>query len=884
MTTPDFVVVGNLVPYGANQEISDDWETDWGENDLTVELRSRIDRTEGVVLDSGVITPIDTGTHISANKIPGETAQGTITGERVLQTDTVDVNGTFNIVLTGLASHYSDKTLDLGDNHLALGTYSSHDDDGANNRTTLTFIGDYSGWLVVGANTYRIVEPIGLASDSKDGLQSAADKRRLDGLQQGLAAVAHDTNLGGDGTDDAPLRVIRPLTQAGVGILEGFISEGWQVTGAVGPQRATEYTPTEIAALTYAAMQTDISPRQSNVFVPIRLTAAEQARRNANPTLWRLVVVTTDGDVQDDHPSGGWTNPGGGNYYQVPAVNIGVGENYFVEEFDNLEVDGAKWNRVQVKQAWGINDRPASISKLPVPMVAGTRYILSAADTVAQPRLITALNEGAGVVGIEFNDARTGINGIRQYPSGYSDVNLRGKSVLSYSQNPPGSNFVAANAFLGTALDGVQSYAVDSAPVTGNPGDFEIQGLPTLVAGTGYYGNVGFTTIPTTFLYPPIVYQPADYTAVDGLTAAGTDGAAIWWANSRKPAGTKIPNEEMADRPVANVSGEWPLNRVAGTLGRQYMDLPATYDTIATDQVGPTGQISGTTDSGTGISFFSPTVDLDDANYRDGLFVTVVTITMSNTSSTRLAWERNDSQNDAEDAREAIGEAYVLAASLFSTAANEGITDDNGVIIHTFTAYDDQTAVWNIELYHAHNNLQQAGIMARDKYLSGTTSFNYSIVFTTLWFPHSGGASSAYAGPTFSTHTWTGDVTLPIGTANNEAGAWTAMQTVPLAAGKHTVDFNLFDEGPGARTAFGKIALRLRRTRASVTTTMRDLSAERVNLRGTGKRHFDWLVNVDAEAGDTFVLEGQFATDNIANAPTGFTFNAVDQRVDITSY
>ena len=836
---------------------------------------------------------------VQANRIPGTTATGSFTGSaQLFQIDTVNVNGTLNVVLGGQASDYNDATMDIGDNHLALGTADNIDNDGVNNRTTLTFIGSYSGWITAGtASTWRIVSPISNATASRDGLMSSEDKARFDGLlpsnanplqegtvaqgssprysrqdhvhppggegASGLTAVASDATLGGTGTAADPMRIIRPLTPAQVDILSGFISAGYQVAGVVGPQRSTEYTPTQIAALSYASTQGPVHPRQSNVFVPIRLTTEEQARRNANPNQWRLVVLQSDGSLEESHPSGGWTNPGGGNYYQVPAVNIGVGETYQVEEFDDLEIDGDKWDKEQVKMALGISERPATITKFPTPIVIGTRYILSQADTVAQPVRLTAFAEGAGVVGIEFNDDISGINGIRQYPAGYSDVNLRGRTVLSYSQSPPDSNFVAANVFIGTDVASLQSYATDSAAVTGNPGAFQIQNPPTLTAGTVYFANVGFTTVPTTFLSNPITYEPADYTGLTTQTVRLTDGSHQVWADANKAATTLVPLADLPSYPTTKVTGDWPLARTSGVLGRSKLDLPATFEILATNQTGPGLSLSGSVTRYSAV-LISPTFDLDDANNSHGVLETEVTMSLVEGTivGTNVAFSPATSQDEAQDNRTARVNDFARASTLRFTTVSTG-ADRNGVLIGRQNVYSSGNVVWTLDFYHFRDSQNRVGVMMVAEQVAGTTSFSIASTFSAE-FQHSDGAAAGGATYTRTPLATTVQIDLPA-TANTWT-AWTNIFTTTLTAeqaGVALYEFGLdmatnMPTGGGNRV-FGEY--RVQRTRGADTALIAEATAYLRNFGPLDHRHRSTVTCQDlGVVGDVVTLQARAGT------------------------
>ena len=132
---------------------------------------------DDVVLASGTATAISIGAappNTVADRRPGQTPRGTWSGDtgdpnkRPYQLHLESTNGTLTAVMTGRAATYATDRLHIGNRSVAFSVAQSTD-------TTITtgvtgsqfeFTGDYSGWLVVGANDWSITSaPSGGASD-----------------------------------------------------------------------------------------------------------------------------------------------------------------------------------------------------------------------------------------------------------------------------------------------------------------------------------------------------------------------------------------------------------------------------------------------------------------------------------------------------------------------------------------------------------------------------------------------------------------------------------------------------------------------------------------------------------------------------------------------
>ena len=158
-------------------------------NDYTDADERKLDELggDGIVVANGEFDAIAVGnTHIRASRLPGQAVEGAFRGDtELVQADTVNANGTMNLAFTGQESHYDESTARINGRSAKISQRTSFDNDGVNNITTLTFAGDYSDWIVVGTNTWEIIEPIERASATRDGLMSNQDFSKLATIQAG---------------------------------------------------------------------------------------------------------------------------------------------------------------------------------------------------------------------------------------------------------------------------------------------------------------------------------------------------------------------------------------------------------------------------------------------------------------------------------------------------------------------------------------------------------------------------------------------------------------------------------------------------------------------------------------------------------------------------
>ena len=147
----------------------------------------------------------------------------------------------------------------------------------------------------------------------------------------------------------------------------------------VGPTSSTPYTMVAAMAASYAASQGPISPRMTNVYVPILLTEGEQVRYDAGER-FQIAVFQSESTTPVDVTEGTNWQHITGRYYQALIADIGVSETYRVRAFDNIELvpsqfDVAQWQRV-------LNIVTDTVSELPIPLSVGNTYRLTAPDTI----------------------------------------------------------------------------------------------------------------------------------------------------------------------------------------------------------------------------------------------------------------------------------------------------------------------------------------------------------------------------------------------------------------------------------------------------------------------------------------------------------------------
>ena len=152
------------------------------ENPFTTADEAKLDglgAEGGYTVQSGNLTAVTApGGETEANRIPSTQALGAITGDDDLLQVSLASTGSLTLVLTGLDNKYTGRTFEIGGNHLKF-SQANNFPDGANNRITYVFMGDYSDWVIVGSQSWSIVAPLGLATATVDGLLSSAGFTKL---------------------------------------------------------------------------------------------------------------------------------------------------------------------------------------------------------------------------------------------------------------------------------------------------------------------------------------------------------------------------------------------------------------------------------------------------------------------------------------------------------------------------------------------------------------------------------------------------------------------------------------------------------------------------------------------------------------------------------
>ena len=865
-------------------------DAEWTEDQLSAAVRSRIDRTEGLEVGSGTMNCIDTGTHIEYDGIPGQIlgSLSGATGIEPAQADVVKSNGTLNLILPGLASHYSNTVLDVNSNFLHLSTFSNADNDGVNNRTTLTFAGNHTGWLVAGANSYRLIKPIGLSSDTESGLMTSEQFDKL--------AAAYDATALGSPQDDGTF----PVYLGG-----RFV--GGELVGATQKASGDLDLDAHIEELANNAAHAPAINNLEELLEENVTYVALGSDRDAGGTGNTLNLPFTDGGhnftvrrILDTHDEAkiiidlsnftdsqfslladtNFTLEDGGHVYSFG--NHGFEEDYASSE-DTREIE---FTRHGPQLTTGTHKLRIFKSLSSVNYVSSDIKTVLYASLPDDAKFAVQRAPGEELEGVEKQDMAASLGG-----SGGGGLNQDAVNGLihAYTQPYTLAEKEGNEAFRTRGWVTVGSVA---AGVAAEPSSSEI---------TGYdYATSQTTAAALSNVYVPILLSAAEVTRrnatpnnfrlsvrQDTGQVLETHVSGIWTHVTGNY--YLVPAVNIAESAVYQVEEFDDVELVRGKYNRVQWRAElgitgASLESLADREVGPGLDISGSVTRYSG-QLFTPAFDLDDVDNGDGTFEPEITIILGGTIvGTTVSFIPATTEEEAGDNRSARIFSFVRASTLRASTVSNG-ADGNGVLMGRRSVYSSGNIVWTISAYLFRDGNNQVGISLIGEQEAGTISASLSSNMS-CEFQHQDGGG-IYAGPTFSKHTWTGNVTVPIGSAINTFGAWTPLQTLTLGAGKHTIHFHLYDAAAAGRIAFGALGLRFRRTRGSSTITLDEKPPEVKNFRAgqisNVHRHWELIENVDVVAGDTYTLEARFTSDSLSNLP-GATFNAADQSVDITSY
>ena len=822
------------------------------ENPFTAADEAKLDGLGDVglrTLNSGTVTTVAAaGGDIQATRIPSETAAGSFTGDGDLLQVRLATTGAMTLVLTGLANKYTGRTFELGGRRVPFAQATNVLPDGANNRITYVFFGNYANWVPVGTLDWAVQAPLGLATATEDGLLAAADFTKIDNLPDEIGGnastligfdgtgnyatvpdnflreVETTTGLSGAGTSSDPLSVTVPLTAAQqtkindlpsedianagqvVGFdsggnyatlaqtqgltkaevavdianyglpftadekekLESFSSTGWSNVGMVGPPSNNPYTSVSAVAASYAASQGPISPRMTNVWVPIQLTDAEQARYNGGER-FQVAVLQSNGAVVDFADGINWVNITG-RYYQAQVADIGVSETYRVRAFDNVELEAGHIDVQQWQQTLGITSD--TVAKLPVPLIVGNSYRLTAADTIRQDGRISALQEQTGTLrGIEVNS--NNVNGVRATAPGAGSVAALRNRVWVNLHATPAAGKEPVRLWLGTTITeaATTSYNIASSFVPGVQHTYLADTLDydSLTPGAFYYVNVEFTD--GTFAFASIQVPIGVWTATGQRAVVRTPGTPVDWAefgNTDLIPLVKLPvldNDHLPalideDKIPRHISRSVSLVDGAGTgLIISSSGAPA--------YAAPTGMTTA--------------FDLDDDDNQAGTLQVEGIITMTNRFSNLIAFNQPAAQDDAVTTTTISGITF-LGSVRNSNDYNS--PNDLGVLIGQRTVYNGTTELGTLYLYISHDangimgySLVYIGASGTDTWTFNLTAIRISVSRQDVGVAATPGtASDLTTGTSATAHTWSpkilaDDVDVRIAAAAPAAGS-----------------------------------------------------------------------------------------------------------------
>ena len=798
------------------------------ENPFTAADEAKLDGLGDVglrTLNSGTVTTVAAaGGDVQATRIPSETAAGSFTGDDDLLQVRLSTTGAMTLVLTGLANKYTGRTFELGGRRVPFNQVTNVIPDGANNRITYVFIGDYSNWVPIGTLDWAVQAPLSLATGSEDGLLSSADFTKIENLPDEtmgnastlmaidgtgnyatvpddfLRQVETQTGLSGAGTSADPLSVTDPYSSAEktkldaipeqeasnagqvIGFdaggnyaaipqtqgrtaaqvsqaiaayslpftadekekLEAFSSTGWSDVGMVGPPSNNPYTAVTAVAASYAARQGPISPRMTNVWVPILLTAAEQARYIAGER-FQVAVFQSNGTIVDFADGPNWQLITG-RYYQAQVPDIGVSETYRVRAFDNMELEAGHIDVRQWQGALGITSD--TVAKLPVPLVVGNSYRLTAADTIRQDGRVRALAEQPTLKGIEANQGN--FNGVRSTaPGAGAFASLRNRVWVSLHAAPAAGKDVV-RLWLGTTIANTAAYSVANSAVPGAGHTYLVDGTlnyDSITVDEFYYVNVEYSD--GTFAYPSTPVPVAVWTATGQRTVVRTPGTPVDWAefgNTDDIPLTKIPVMDNAHLPALIDEDKIPRHI---TRSVNLLDGAGTGLIISSSgapaYAAPTGMTTA--------------FDLDDASNQAGTLQVEGIISMSNRLSNTIAFNQAANQDDAVTTTTISGITFlnsVRMSTVYNSPANLG------VLIGSATVYKGTSELGTLSLYISRdaNNVMGYSLVYIGASGSDTWTFNMTAIRISVSrqdvgvVATPGDATILAAGSSTTAHTW----------------------------------------------------------------------------------------------------------------------------------
>ena len=821
--------------------------------------------SDGVVVSSGTATAVAIGTapqNVVADRRPDQTPRGSWSNDtgdanrRPYQLHLESTNGDLTAVMTGSVADYAGLTLQIGERSVQFDHAQSTDTTISPGNTGAEFVwrSNYLGWLVVGANTWSVEEPITesrlLPDNATDGQYVAYNATSSTwnavnaptGGGGGISSVTSDDTLSGQGTAGSALGVTNPFTQADEDKLDGLGGESFTelyqgtVTAALNVRDTeAQRTPGQNAVGSFTGdsqlLRIHVDGDSGNLTLVLEGAEADYTgnrfrlgTRHVSFDDRQIVSVITPSRIEYEF---------GGDYSDW--ITAGTAENWAVLEpvdpFVDASVEG---NALTFTTESGATDvvhlpgRPDPITKLPVPLVTDRLYNLQTADTIdqsvfSQPVLQSQTTQRNAVVNQNnFNDVR----GYASLYSGPQAATVRDRTVLSFhtaqTANPPNA------VFIGTAVGSQTRHAVSSTVIPNFGHTYLVANTfdyGDLMVGTRYLINVQFQD--GSFLFPPTAVAAGVWVATSPRAVAHAAGYPEDWAE--RGTDVEIPLDRLPDIPDSQLvepSASWAK---AG----QPQPVTAGVEELAANQVGPSIAISSSGQTAySSAQNASPTFDLDDSDKSHGVIQMEFAITLGRRSNNTIAFEQAANQDEALTALTERDDGFSTITRLRATPAFAPNSANGVPIGASIPIYQGSSVLGNVQFYLTHdaNNLLNWHFVYTGE--AGTATFDItSRVGVVFQYADPPGTSGGATTPVVSADNLTGnaDIDIPVGATVNTFGAaytqlyrytnaTTNAQTVDIAVNlAGHADWN--PDGGGDR-ALGRVRVRQHDSSASTTATI----------------------------------------------------------------
>ena len=381
---------------------------------------------------------------------------------------------------------------------------------------------------------------------------------------------------------------------------------------------------------------------------------------------------------------------------------------------------------------WGAE----TITKFPIPLIPNRRYRNTAADSIRQPRLITALNEPPSqtLIGLEINAGN--INGIRFYEPTNATPALRNRAALRLRATPEAGQPTITAFHIGTTIAGMVRHTVASSFVPGVQHVYLISGLTysSVVVGTAYYILIEYSD--GSYYPSSIRYDPGDWTASSQTILSGTPGAAAPWAENGDASTIPIPKmpTDIPDANLEHPAAIWARADNTDPIPPSKQTIPG-LSPIIDDQAGPGVALTNSSQTvQTGYQAISPTFDMDDRENSSGVLLIRANLTLSNPTNNTIAFEQAANQDEAEDTRTARIVDWVTISEITATAAYDG-SAQNGIILGSATIYQGSSELGELFIYVGRTTDNELQTYLR--YVGGAGSQGFNIASSlTITFIH----------------------------------------------------------------------------------------------------------------------------------------------------